>query len=402
MILDGIRVLDFTQYLAGPTVTRLMTDMGAEVIKVERAPDGDPSRGLPAVKNGRSAYFVQQNLGKRSLCLDLRHPDTDAIVRDLVPRVDVVVENFGPGVMEKRGWDYESLKALNPKLVMASISAFGRQSPLSHKTGFDWIAQAFAGVMAVTGPRGGAPHPVGMGIADVSAGVHAFSAIGYALFHRERHGRGQWIDISMIDCLFHAHEINVQVPQVTDGAWQPAPCGNHHQLVCPCGVYRGPQGHIALLVIQPQWGNLCRAMERPDLETDARFAEPTERARNQDELIPLIEAWMAGFPSDQAVLERLEANRVPCGPVLNPFEAITHPYFIERGTVRDVEDPFLGTLKLPGFPLRFSEQSDYGARGRQAPLLGEHNEAVLGELLGYDRARIDALTADGVVMERAI
>ncbi|MCB1940201.1 MAG: CoA transferase, partial [Rhodocyclaceae bacterium] len=201
MILDGIRVLDFTQYLAGPTVTRLMTDMGAEVIKVERAPDGDPSRGLPAVKNGRSAYFVQQNLGKRSLCLDLRHPDTDAIVRDLVPRVDVVVENFGPGVMEKRGWDYESLKALNPKLVMASISAFGRQSPLSHKTGFDWIAQAFAGVMAVTGPRGGAPHPVGMGIADVSAGVHAFSAIGYALFHRERHGRGQWIDISMIDCL---------------------------------------------------------------------------------------------------------------------------------------------------------------------------------------------------------
>ena len=208
MILDGLRVLDFTQYLAGPTVTRLMAEMGAEIIKIERAPGGDPSRGLPAVKNGRSGYFVQQNLGKRSVCLDMDSPQTDAIVRALVAKVDVVVENFGPGVMEKRGWDYASLKNINPRLLMASISAFGRKSPLSHKTGFDLIAQAFAGVMAVTGPRGGSPHPVGMGMADVSSGVHAFASIGYALFNRERTGEGQWMDISMIDCLFAMHELN--------------------------------------------------------------------------------------------------------------------------------------------------------------------------------------------------
>ncbi|MEX2480179.1 MAG: CoA transferase [Gammaproteobacteria bacterium] len=395
MILDGIRVLDFTQYLAGPTVTRLMAEMGADIIKVERGPAGDPSRALPAVKNGRSGYFVQQNLGKRSLCLDMDHAATDDIVRDLVRNVDVVVENFGPGVMDKRGWDFASLQALNPRLVMASISAFGRNSPLSHKTGFDWIAQAFAGVMAVTGPRGGAPHPVGMGMADVNAGVHAFSAIGYALFNRERTGRGQWMDISMIDCLFHMHEINLQVNQITDGQFQPGPVGNHHQLLCPCGVYKGPEGYIALLIVQPQWKNMCRAMERPDLESDPRFAESPERARNQEILIPMIEAWLATFPSDAAALERLEACRVPCGPVLNPTDAVTHPYFVERGTVRAVEDPILGELKLPGFPLRFSGQSDYPAR--QAPLLGQHNTAVLSEVAAYDEARIAALTQDGVL-----
>ena len=190
MILKGIRVLDFTQYLAGPTVTRLMVEMGAEIIKVERAPAGDPSRLLPAVKNGRSAYFVQQNLGKQSFCIDLNHAASDAVIKDLVAKVDVVVENYGPGVMEKRGWDFDALKRVNPKLVMASISAFGRDSPLSHKTGFDWIAQAFAGFMHMTGPADGPPHPVGVGMADVSAGVHAFASIGYALFNRERTGEG--------------------------------------------------------------------------------------------------------------------------------------------------------------------------------------------------------------------
>ncbi|MGE3773259.1 MAG: CaiB/BaiF CoA transferase family protein, partial [Gammaproteobacteria bacterium] len=190
-ILDGIRVLDFTQYLAGPTVTRLMAEMGAEIIKIETAPGGDPSRLLPAIRDGRSGYFVQQNRGKQSLCLDLRRPEAQEIVRALVGKVDVVVENFGPGVMEKRGLAYKDLAPLNPRLVMASISAYGRESPLSHKTGYDWVAQAFAGIMHMTGPADGPPMPAGGGIADVSSGVHAFSASGYALFHRERTGQGQ-------------------------------------------------------------------------------------------------------------------------------------------------------------------------------------------------------------------
>ncbi|MBK6657911.1 MAG: CoA transferase [Proteobacteria bacterium] len=395
MILKGIRVLDFTQYLAGPTVTRLMVEMGAEVIKVERAPAGDPSRLLPAMKDGRSAYFVQQNLGKHSLCIDLNHDATDEVIKDLVSKVDVVVENYGPGVMDKRGWDFESLKRVNPKLVMASISAFGRDSPLSHKTGFDWIAQAFAGFMHMTGPADGPPHPVGVGIADVSAGVHAFASIGYALFNRERTGEGQWMDISMIDCIFAMHEINLQVPQVNPD-FVPKRVGAHHPLICPCGVYKSPDGYVAVLVVQGQWKNMCKAMERPDLETDPRFAEGLARAKHQAELIPVIEDWMGSFDSDTALLERLDAHRVPCGPVLSPMDALTHPYFKGRGAIRPVSDPILGNLMLPGFPLRFSGQSDYSAK--VAPLLGQHNAQILAGVAGYDAARIADLGERGLLM----
>ena len=395
MILKGIKVLDFSQYLSGPTVTRLMMEMGAEIIKVERAPSGDPSRLLPAIKDGRSGYFVQQNLGKQSLCMDLNHAASDEVIKDLVAKVDVVVENYGPGVMEKRGWDYPSLSRLNPKLVMASISAFGRDSPLSHKTGFDWIAQAFSGLMHMTGPTDGPPQPVGIGIADVSAGVHAFASIGYALFNRERTGQGQWMDISMIDCIFAMHEINLQVPQINP-AFVPKRVGSHHPLLCPCGVYKSPDGYMALLIVQGQWPNMCRAMGRPDLETDTRFAEPQPRAQHQAALIPQIEAWMATYPDDASLLAHLEAHRVPCGPVLSPLDALTHPYFKGRGAIRPVSDPILGNLMLPGFPLRFSGQTDYSAK--VAPLLGQHNATVLASVAGYDAGRIAELSGNGLLV----
>ena len=395
MILKGIKVLDFSQYLSGPTVTRLMMEIGAEIIKVERAPGGDPSRLLPAIKDGRSAYFVQQNLGKQSLCMDLNHPASDEVIKDLVAKVDVVVENYGPGVMEKRGWDYPALSRLNPALVMASISAFGRDSPLSHKTGFDWIAQAFSGLMHMTGPTDGPPQPVGIGIADVSAGVHAFASIGYALFNRERTGQGQWMDISMIDCIFAMHELNLQVPQI-DPAFVPKRVGSHHPLLCPCGVYKSPDGYMALLIVQGQWPNMCRAMGRPDLETDTRFAAPQPRAQHQAALIPQIEAWMATYPDDASLLAHLEAHRVPCGPVLSPLDALTHPYFKGRGAIRPVSDPILGNLMLPGFPLRFSGQTDYSAK--VAPLLGQHNATVLASVAGYDAGRIAELSGNGLLV----
>ncbi|MEN9726541.1 MAG: hypothetical protein RL434_907 [Pseudomonadota bacterium] len=393
MILDGIRVLDFTQYLAGPTVTRLMAEMGAEVIKVEHAPGGDPARGLPFMKDRRSGYFVQQNRGKQSLCLDLSKAESLDILRDLVRQCDVLVENYGPGVMARRGLDYAGAAALNPRIVMASISAFGRSGPLAHRTGYDWIAQAYAGFMHVTGPREGKPHPVGVGMADVGSGVHAFSAIGYALFHRERTGRGQYLDISMVDSLFHMHEVNVQAISLGNG-WQPGRMGSNHELVAPIGVFKGPEGYLVIMALQLQWPNLCQAMNRPDLEHDPRFAEPGPRAANQDALNPQIEAWLATFESDAAALARLEEFRVPCAPVISPFDAPNHPYFEERGTLRTVQDPFLGDFVMPGFPLKFSEQPEVATL--VAPILGEHNARVLGDLLGYPQARLDDLAAAGV------
>ena len=396
-MLEGIKVLDFTQYLSGPTVTRLMVEMGAEIIKVEAAPGGDPSRLLPLVVDGRSGYFVQQNRGKQSLCVDLRTPEGIAIVKELVAKVDVVVENFGPGVMEKRGLAWTDLKEINPALIMASISAYGRESPLSHKTGYDWVAQAFAGIMHMTGYADGPPMPAGLSMADVSSGVHAFSAIGYALFHRLRTGIGQWIDIAMVDSLFHMFEIPVQAHTLSKGAYVPHRAGSSHPLVAPFAVFKGPTGFLVILALQLQWRGLCEAMGRLDLEHDPRFATSNVRAANQQELTPIIEEWLTHFASTDEVLERLEQFRVPSAPVLSPVDAIHHPYFRARGTVRDIVDPVLGQFSIPGFPLHFSAQPDLP--DLVAPLLGEHNQQVLGEMLGYDASQVAALTAKGVLLQ---
>ncbi len=396
MILEGVRVLDFTQYLAGPTVTRLMAEMGAEIIKVEHAPGGDPARGLPFLKDGRSGYFVQQNRGKQSLCLDMTKPAAHEILHDLVKHVDVMVENYGPGVMEKRGLDFAAAAKLNPRLIMASISAFGRVSPLSHRTGYDWIAQAYAGIMHVTGPKNGKPHPVGCGIGDVNSGVHAFSAIGYALYHRERTGRGQFLDISMVDALFHMHEVNVQSISLGNG-WKPTRIGSSHELVAPIGVYKGPEGYIVIMALQLQWPNLCNAMNRPDLITDPNFAEPAARAKRYEELNDMLEAWLATFPSDQAALARLEEFRVPCAPVISPYDATKYEYFEKRGALRTVKDPLIGEMMIPGFPLRFSEQPELPEL--TAPLLGQHNERVLREVAGYSAQQVQSLAASGVLLQ---
>lgn len=395
LLLDGLRVLDFTQYLAGPTVTRLMAEMGAEIIKVETLPGGDPSRLLPLVVDGRSGYFVQQNRGKQSLAIDLRREEGLAVVRELVREVDIVVENFGPGVMEKRGLAWDDLRKLNPSLIMASISAYGRKSQLSHKTGYDWVAQAFAGIMHMTGNPDGPPTPVGVAMADVSSGVMAFSGLGYALYHRERTGEGQWLDIAMIDALFHMFEIPVQAHTLSKGAYVPHRAGAGHPLVAPFGVFKGPTGYLVILALQLQWRGLCEAMGQPELEHDPRFAEGPVRARHQGELTPIIEAWLATQPSTEAALEQLEKFRVPSAPVLSPADALRHPYFRDRGTLRDIEDPVLGKFSIPGFPLKFSAQPELPEL--VAPLLGQHNARVLQELLGYDEARIAALAAAGVI-----
>jgi crotonobetainyl-CoA:carnitine CoA-transferase CaiB-like acyl-CoA transferase len=396
LMLSDVRVLDFSQYLAGPAVTRLMAEMGAHIIKVEQAPAGDPSRMLPFVKEGRSAYFVQQNRGKKSLCLDFAKPESMAILRALVPTVDVAVENYGPGVMEKWGFDYESLRGLNPRIVMVSVSAFGRRGPLSHRVGYDYIAQAFSGLMHITGNPDGPPQVVGLPIADQTSAVHALAALGCALYYRTRTGIGQHIDISMVDSLYHLNDINVQVHTMSGGQFIPGRMGSHHTLVCPFGVFKGPQGWIVLCVLDRQWPYMVRAMGRPELSEDPRFASGANRAKHQKELVPIIERWMQSFASDEAVLRVLEENRVPSAPVLTIVDTLSHPYFKAREMVRTVADPLLGEVTIPGFPLKFSafpELPDI-----QAPLLGEHGREVLQESLAYGEAQIAELQAKGVLI----
>jgi crotonobetainyl-CoA:carnitine CoA-transferase CaiB-like acyl-CoA transferase len=396
-MLSGIRVVDFTQYLAGPTVTRLMAEMGADVVKIEQAPGGDPSRLLPLRIGERSVYYIQQNRGKKSVCIDFAKPEAASLLADLAAGADVVVENYGPGVLERRGLDYASLVARNPRLVMASISAFGRTGPLSHKVGFDLIAQAFSGLMSMTGEPDGPPTWVGLGIADTQSGVHAFGAIGYALFHRERSGKGQHIDVSMVDALYHCHEGNVQFFANSDGKLEPTRHGAQHGMVGPMGVYKAAQGWIVLLVLDRQWESFCRALGQPELVADPRFATGALRGQNKVELTVTIERWLARQPSDAAALEVFEKHRVAAAPVLSVKDTVTHPYFEARGMVRRVPDPVLGEVTIPGFPFKFGAIPELP--DLRAPLLGEHNAQVLSERLGYDERRIAELVGRGVLVE---
>ncbi len=216
-VLDGIVVLDLTQYLAGPTCTRMLVELGADVIKVEFPPYGDPGRSFAPRKHQRAGFHVQQNRGKRSVCIDLGTDEGIAAVRRMAASADIVVENFSPGVMARKGLDYDTLSADNPKLVMVSISGFGQTGPLSDRPAFDFIAQAYAGVMHMTGEPDGPPLFVGIGLGDVNAGVHAFAAIGHALFRRERIGVGTHLDIAMVDALVHMQETGVYASSLTDG-----------------------------------------------------------------------------------------------------------------------------------------------------------------------------------------
>ena len=395
-MLSGCRVLDFTQYLAGPTVTRLMAEMGADIIKVELAPMGDPSRLLPTVKNGRSGYFVQQNRGKKSLCLDFNKLAALEVIRELVQKVDIVVENFGPGVMEKRRLDYESLSKLNPRLIMASLSAFGRQSPLAHKTGYDMIAQSFSGLMHMTGEPDGPPTFVGIGIADVGSGVHAFAALGYALYHRERTGIGQYIDIAMVDTLYHMHDFGLQSHSISGGEFVPTRMGRYHNQICPAGVYKGPRGWIFILVLDRQWSNMVKAMGRPELVDDPRFATGAQRAKNADQLNAIVQEWMSSFPDDETVIAVLEENRIACSPVQSVIDTMNHPHYKARNMVRTVRDPILGEVTIPGFPLKFSADPELPEE-LEAPLLGQHGEQVLREVLGYSESELDKLLKNGVL-----
>lgn len=394
-VLDGFTILDFTQVLAGPTVTRLMAEMGAEILKVELSPAGDFSRALPALRDGRSAYFIQQNRGKKSLCVEAKNPQGLAILKKLIEKVDVVVENFAPGVIGRLGLDYETVKQINPRVVMCSISAFGQTGPLSKLPGYDYIAQAYSGITSMIGEPDGPPYFPLPGIGDVSTGVHATAAINAALLYRERTGKGQYLDIALLDAYFHCHELNVQLYSSSNGAIKPTRSGTHHFALCPGGLFKGHDTYIFVLALDHQWPAVCQAIGRPELAKDPRYADNAARVERIPEVVKIIEDWIASMPSDDAALRALEAARVPVAPVLSVEQAINHPHLQQRGTVRTVTDRAFGEFQIPGMPLRFSEFPDN--LPLEAPFLGEHNEEILTGYLGYTSEQVQALEHDGVL-----
>lgn len=393
-ILEGYRVLDFTQFLAGPTTSRLMAEMGAEIIKVEMAPEGDATRALPHRRKGRSGYYIQQNRGKKSVCVDMRSERGRELVKGLVKDCDVLLENFAPGVIGRLGLGYEVVKGLNPTIIMCSISAFGQTGPLAKLPGFDYIAMAVSGVMDMIGDPDQAPYFPMLGIGDVSAGVHALAAINGALLHRHRTGRGQYIDISLLDSYFHAHEINVQAYSGSGGKIVPRRAGHHHYAASPLGLFNCKDGYLFMVVMARQWVPLCKVMGREDLADHPDYATNGKRVERRDEIVRIIENWLKDYKRDDA-LKLLEDMHIPVAPVLSVPEAMAHPHLIEREVVRTIHDRGYGDLTIPGIPLRFSDFPE--PLDLQAAYLGEHNREVFGGHLGLTAAELDALEAAGVL-----
>ena len=395
-MLDGYKVLDFTQVLAGPTTTRYMAEMGAEVVKVEIAPNGDISREVPFLRDGRSGYYVQQNRGKKSLCLDLKHPAGATIIKELIPKFDVLVENFAPGVIARLGFDYKVVKTLNPKIIMCSISTFGQNGPLATRPGYDFIGCAYSGVLSMIGEPDRLPVLPQVGVGDISTGVHGLTAILAALLHRERTGEGQFVETSLLDCYFSYNDMTVHSASLSRGAILPRRSGSHHFGVAPLGIFNGKSGPILIMAsTEHQFGYLCRAMGRPDLPHDPRFQSNADRMANVEELKRLIQEWFDSMPGDDEIFRLFEEYRVPYAPVLTIEQAMAHPHLRDNEIVRTVNDRFLGEFDVPGFPLRFSECPRHPQL--EAPTLGEHNRSILTGYLGYSAERIEALERDGVL-----
>ena len=395
-ILDGYKVLDMTQFIAGPTLTRLMAQMGAEVIKVEQTPYGDPTRVAPIYKDGRSSYFSQHNRGKKSLCVNAKHPEGFKIITELLTKVDVLAENFTPGVMAKLGLDYDRVRQINPRIVMCSISTFGQSGPLAFKPGFDPIGACYAGIVSMVGEPDGPPYPLRSAIGDVMTAVHAFGAIGYALLHRERTGRGQYLEVTLLDSYFHCHEESVVLSSSSHGEIKPRRSGAHHETHCPVGIFKGKEHYIFIIAITlEQWKSLCQAMGKPELGIDPRFKTEPGRVAHKQFIVDTIQAWLASMPSDDAAVAELEAHHVPVAPVLSVEEAIAHPHLRQRGTVRTISDPTLGEYQVPGFPFRFSDFPD--ELTLKTATLGQHNSEILESYLSYPAEKIAQLESTGVL-----
>ena len=395
-VLEGYKVLDFSQIVAGPTCTLMMAEMGAEVIKVELAPAGDGARLGPVVRDGRSGYFVQHNRGKKDVCLDAKTPEGLSILKGLVKKVDVLVENYAPGVIGRLGLGYDVVSELNPRLVMCSISAFGQTGPLAHEPGFDWVGAAYSGITSMGGEKGGSPIFPMVAMGDVSTGAHAMGAVCAALLYRERTGRGQHLDLSLLDTYAHYHEASFQMYSLSKGAINPTRSGAHSWYASPAGVFKGRQRYFILIApLEQHWSKLCEAMGRPDMARDPRFTDNETRMKNQEALVDTIEGWIRSQPSDDAALEILKAHHVPVAPILSVPEALQHPHLRQRGTVRTVHDRLLGDLEVPGFALRFSDFPS--PLELQAPLLGEHNAEILTEWLGYSPDQIQELERRGIL-----
>ena len=402
--LDGIQVLDLTRVLSGPYCTMLLADMGARVIKIEQPGKGDDTRawGPPFLypsghkppaggpdDRGESAYFLSINRNKESVTLDFKHPEGRALLERLIAKSDVVVENFRPGTLTKLGLDYDTLAPRHPRLVYCSISGFGQTGPRTKEAGYDAVMQGEGGLMSITGPPDGPSYRLGVAIADVVSGMFAAYGVAMALFARERTGRGQEVDLAMLDSV--AALLTYQAGNYFASGNVPARLGNRHPSIVPYETFAAADGDFVLAVgNDEQWRRFCAAAELPE---DPRFDTNRQRVTGYDEVRPFI-ADRLRTQSRQHWIDRLTAAGIPCGSVRNLQELFADPQIHAREMVAHIEHATIGPLRVLGIPIKLSDTP--GAIRTPPPRLGEHTDAVLQDL-GFNAAAIADLRRQKVI-----
>lgn len=392
--LAGITVLDFSTLLPGPMATLLLAEAGAEVIKVERPPEGeDMRRQEPFLRGGMSVNFALLNRGKRSVALDLKHPDLAPVLRRLVEAADVIVENFRPGTAERLGLGYQTAAKWNPRIVYCAISGFGSTGPERDRPGYDLIVQGESGIMDITGDPGGPPTKIGTSVADLVSALYAAQGILLALRVRDQTGKGQKVDVGMIDAMASLLTFNAGIFFATGKS--PTRRGNAHPTIVPYETFEAADGWINIAVANdPLWRRFCKACERSDLVDDPRFAAAPSRVENRAVLMPILQAMIASRPRRDWVA-RLEAAGVPCGEIKTVGEVCTNPAMIERGMLTELDHATAGTVRGFDTPIRLGETP--GGAERAPPLLGQHTIEVLTSLGGLTHAEIEVLAARGAV-----
>jgi CoA:oxalate CoA-transferase len=392
--LNGLLVLDFTWVYAGPFASRQLVDMGADVIKVERYELGAIERHyyLELERNGvrQSSYSTFLNRGKKSICIDIKTKEGRNIIMDLAKRADILLENMSPGAMSKLHLGYEDVKKVNPKIIYCSICCFGQYGPYSHEPGFDIIAQAASGWVGQADPTNQAPVAIG----DCVAGIHATTAILAALYYREKTDMGQYIDISMTDCLFHLHEANPPAYLFSMREIAPKPIARWHSTIAPYGIFKCTDGFIVIAAIsEDTWKTLVESMgsEYEWLLTDPRTSRLDARltAENAPFIHQLLEDWLTKFDSVHDAERLLKEAGVPCMRVKTFTEVVDDPHIQAREMIVKMKQPFVGEVETYGSPFKMSATSA-GVRG-YAPLLGEHNRQILSSMLGCSDEQVNAL-----------
>ncbi len=377
MPLAGIRVLDLGRHLAGPTCAMWLGDLGADVIKIEKPGEGDDGRASgPPFFDGQSAFFLAANRNKRSIYLDIKQPDGQDIFRRLAETADVVVENFRPGVMDALGIGYRAMAERNPRIIYCSISGFGADGPYADRPGLDQIIQGVSGLMSVTGFEGGEPVRVGIPIADLLTGLLAAYGVLAALQARERTGRGQHVQTSLLEGMVGM--LSFQAVRYLNGAGTPPPAGNHHPLNAPYGVFRARDGYLTIGATgEKRWRKLCEVLGAEEWLDDPRFKTNGDRHRNRELLAELISERLQAHTIDEWESILNEAG-IPCGPIYGIDQAMEHPQVRHRQMVVELPHPAMGTVRLLGLPVKLSETP--GAIRLAPPLLGQHTDEVLREI----------------------